>query len=346
MKKVMVFLGVGMLLAAAYWFVLPRVRAPFHQMTREAATHWDGLKRAARTALKGNQTEMGQVPDSQGADGRHWVESLTGMPFVWVPGGCFRMGSDEGEKGRARDEGPPHDVCLDGFWMGRREVTQGEFRRFVEASGYVTDAEREGFSWVYTGAWERRGGYSWRRPGFFQDDTHPVVHVSLNDALAMANWLSEKTGGSFGVPTEAQWEYACRAGRLEARFWGEEPDEACRYANAADAAAAEDFPSWTVHRCSDGIVFTAPAGSFEPNGFGLQDMLGNVWEWCADSYDPQAYRKHSPKNPVILDSSNTSRVIRGGSWYSRPEHVRCAKRDALTRPDRRSQDLGFRLIRR
>lgn len=345
MKKFVVLLLVGVLVGATLGFVLPGSRALFQKLTDEATTQWDAVKRAGRKALKGEQAESGKASVPEGTDGRQWVEPLTGMPFVWVPGGCFRMGSDEGEKGRERDEGPLHDVCIDGFWMGRREVTQGEFRRFVEASGYVTDAEREGFSWIYTGAWEKRGGYSWRRPGFFQDESHPVVHVSLNDARAMAQWLGEKTGGSFGLPTEAQWEYACRAGRLDARFWGEDPQEACRWANAADATAAKDFPSWTVHGCSDGYVFTAPVGSFGPNGFGLQDMLGNVWEWCADGYDPQAYRKHASKNPAVVDPSQATRVIRGGSWYSRPEHVRCAKRDALTRPDRRSQDLGFRLIR-
>lgn len=345
MRKLVVLLLVGVLFATTLWFVMPEVRGLFEGFMDEAGTHWAAVKRAARKALKGTPAEKGAVSGPEGAGGRLWVEPLTGMPFVWVPPGCFRMGSDVGEKGHDRDEGPLHDVCVDGFWMGRREVTRGEFRRFVEASGYVSDAEREGFSWVYTGAWEKRGGYSWRRPGFFQDDTHPVVHVSLNDALAMARWLGEKGGGSFGVPSEAQWEYACRAGRLEARFWGEDPTEACRYANGADASAAGQFPSWTVHACSDGHVFTAPAGSFQPNAFGLHDMLGNVWEWCADSYDPQGYRKHAPKNPVLVDASQTARVIRGGSWYSQPDHVRCAKRDALSRPDRRSQDLGFRLIR-
>jgi len=344
-RNLVVLLLVGILFAATLWSVLPGVRAPLEDWRQKAAIHWKAAKRAARTVVSGGEAEKGRETVPEGVEGRQWVEPLTGMPFVWVPGGCFPMGSHEGEKGRDRDEGPVHQVCVDGFWMGQREVTRGEFRRFVEATGYVTDGEREGFSWVYTGVWEKRAGYSWRRPGFFQDDTHPVVHVSFNDALAMARWLGKKGGGSFSMPTEAQWEYACRAGRLEARFWGEGPDEACRYANGADLTAAKDFPSWTVHGCSDGFVFTAPGGSFEPNRFRLHDMLGNVWEWCADTYDAQGYRKHGPKNPTIVDPSQTARVIRGGSWYSRPEHLRCAKRDGLSRPDRRSQDLGFRLIR-
>ncbi len=327
------------------WRLWPGFSVPLKGFVQKILLEWSPVKKAV---LQGNPTAFSGKMETavpSGEKGRFWVEPVTGMTFVWIPEGCFRMGSEEAEQGRDRDEGPSHEVCLDGFWIGQREVTREEFRRFVEASGYVTDAEREGYSWVYTGSWEKRGGYSWRRPGFYQDEAHPVVHVSFQDALAMAKWLGEKTQDSFGLPTEAQWEYACRSGRMEARFWGEAPHEACSYANVADRTAAKDFPSWTVHGCSDGFVFTAPTASYQPNAYGLYDMLGNVWEWCADGYDQNAYRKHGPKNPAMLDSNVTARVIRGGSWYSRPEHVRCAKRDALSRPDRRSQDLGFRLIR-
>ncbi|SMC21983.1 Formylglycine-generating enzyme, required for sulfatase activity, contains SUMF1/FGE domain [Desulfacinum hydrothermale DSM 13146] len=287
-------------------------------------------------------------PPSRGtetASAQVWKEPITGMRFVWIPGGCFPMGSDPGEDGRDRDEGPKHQVCVDGFWMGRSEVTRGQFRTFVEKTGYVTDAERQGYSWVYDGKWEKKPGYSWRRPGFAQTDDHPVVHVSLNDAQAMAHWLTQHSKGTFRLPTEAEWEYACRAGTLGARFWGEDPAAACDFANVADKTARKKFPAWRIHPCSDGFVFTAPVATFRPNGFGLYDMLGNVWEWCADVYDPQAYRNHSEKNPVV-EKGGTARVVRGGSWYSQPQYVRSAGRDQLSRPDRRSQDQGFRLIRR
>ncbi|MGQ9669694.1 MAG: formylglycine-generating enzyme family protein [Desulfosoma sp.] len=331
-------------LVVAWWF-WPKAPDLLRNSALRFMAEGAAIKKAVSTAAKRLFSEERQRPILQGQDGQEWVEPITGMTFVWIPGGCFRMGSEASEQGRDRDEGPSHEVCLDGFWMGQKEVTRGEFRRFVEDAGYVTEAEKEGFSWVYTGTWEKRGGYSWRRPGFYQDDTHPVVHVSYNDALAMAKWLGEKAQASIGLPTEAQWEYACRSGRLAARYWGDDAHEACAYANAADRTAAKDFPSWTVHDCYDGFVFTAPAGTYRPNAYRLQDMLGNVWEWCADGYDPQAYRRHGPKNPAVLDAGVTARVIRGGSWYSRPDHVRCAKRDALSRPDRRSQDLGIRLIR-
>ncbi|ROR03328.1 formylglycine-generating enzyme family protein [Desulfosoma caldarium] len=331
-------------LATAWWF-WPKMPPPLKDGARQLMAQGAAVKETVNTAVRGIFAQGQKQPVLQGQDGQLWVEPITGMRFVWIPGGCFRMGSEASEQGRSRDEGPIHEVCLDGFWMGQREVTRGEFRRFVEDSGYVTDAEREGFSWVYTGRWEKRGGYSWRRPGFYQDETHPVVHVSFNDASAMAKWLGEKAQAAIGLPTEAQWEYACRSGRLEARHWGDDPKEACAYANVADRTAAKDFPSWTVHECFDGFVFTAPVGTYRPNAYGLHDMLGNVWEWCADGYDPQAYRKHGSKNPAVLGPAVTARVIRGGSWYSRPDDARCAKRDALSRPDRRSQDLGFRLVR-
>lgn len=345
MKKALVVFLITVLLGSAAWWFRPGRAPSFEDVAQKAVNKWGAVKRAAWKTAKGPSGEKNLSSLPEGEDGQQWVEPTTGMPFVWVPGGCFPMGSEETEQGRDRDEGPLHEVCVDGFWMGQREVTRGEFRRFVEAAGYVTDAEREGFSWVYTGTWEKRGGYSWRRPGFHQDDTHPVVHVSLNDALAMAKWMGEQVGASFGLPTEAQWEYTCRAGRLEPRFWGGDSQEACSYANVADMTAAKEFPSWVVHGCADGYVFTAPVGTFQPNGFRVHDMLGNVWEWCTDAYDPLGYRKHGVKNPVLSDPPQGARVIRGGSWYSRPDHVRCAKRDALSRPDRRSQDLGFRLIR-
>ncbi len=272
-----------------------------------------------------------------------WVEPQTGMEFVRIPGGCFRMGSPAGEAGRDPDEGPVRRVCLSGFWMGRYEVTRGQFRLFVERSGYVSEAERQGYSWVYTGKWERKPGHSWRRAGFFQDRSHPVVNVSFNDALAMARWLSKKDGRRFNLPSEAQWEYACRAGTVASRFWGDRPDEACAYANVADLSAAKKFPAWTVHDCDDGFVFTAPVGHYRPNAFGLYDMLGNVWEWCRDLYDSRAYMRAPTKDPVITRGGR-GRVVRGGSWYSRPRFVRCAGRDQLSRSDRRSQDQGFRLV--
>ncbi len=254
------------------------------------------------------------------------------------------MGSPLDEKGRDTDEGPTHEVCVHGFWIGITEVTVGQFEKFVLESRYKTEAEREGFSWIYTGAWEKREGYNWRNAGFPQTKDSPVVNVSWNDAKVMAKWLSDKTGMTFRLPTEAEWEYACRAGTSNSRFWGDNPNKACEYANVADKIAKERFPAWKVHGCSDGYVFTAPVGHFRPNPFGLFDMLGNVWEWCEDNYEVQAYHEHKKWDPVVRNKGITDLVIRGGSWYSRPRYIRSASRDHLHDSHRRGNDVGFRLV--
>ncbi len=294
----------------------------------------------------GTGTSGAQGRVSEGDPGAMtWEEPLTSMEFVRVSAGCFMMGSPKGEQGRGEDEGAVREVCVDGFWMGVKEVSRGEFAQFVAATGYKTDAERQGFSWVYTGEWSSRAGFHWADTGFEQSDTHPVVHVSWNDARAMARWLSEKSDGNYRLPTEAEWEYACRAGSAASRFWGDDPDMGCDYANAADLTAQERFPAWVVAQCDDGFVFTAPTGHFKANAFRMHDMLGNVWEWVHDHYQQDAYKTLSSTNP-INQSHRAERTARGGSWNNRPDAVRCARRDALQAPDRRSEDLGFRLIRK
>lgn len=289
----------------------------------------------------------GGTQETTNADGLEtfkWEEPLTSMEFVWVPAGCFMMGSPKDEPGRGEDEGPVREVCVDGFWMGAREVSRKEFARFVAAASYKTDAERQGFSWVYAGDWSPRPGFYWANAGFAQADDHPVVHVSWNDATAMARWLSEKSEGEYRLPTEAEWEYACRAGNTAPRFWGEDPDKGCDHTNAADLTAQERFPAWMVAQCEDGFVFTAPTGRFATNAFHLHDMLGNVWEWVQDNYHKDAYKTLPSTNPWYR-SHGSERTARGGSWNNRPDAVRCAGRDSLQAPDRRSDDLGFRLIR-
>lgn len=276
--------------------------------------------------------------------GESWKEPLTGIEFVWLPPACFQLGTPPSEAGREADEGPEHESCVDSFWLGKTEVTVGQFKVFVNKTGYITDAEREGFSWVYNGEWVKKAGYTWQKAGFPQNDNHPVVNVSLNDARAMAKWLTEQSGLAFRLPTEAEWEYACRAGTSTIRFWGNDPKEACMYANVADLDARSKFPAWIVHDCSDGYIFTSPAGDYQPNAFDLYDMLGNVWEWCEEVYNPRAYR-YSGRNNSLHTDGDMSRVIRGASWYSRPEYDRCGNRDYVYSPSRRGTDLGFRLVR-
>jgi formylglycine-generating enzyme required for sulfatase activity len=301
-----------------------------------ACTVTPAAKKTAQSGVKNKAPQPGEV----------WTEPVTGMEFVWVPGGSFMMGSPVGEKDRDDDEGPVHQVQLDGFWLGKHEVTRGQFGMFVEATGYKTEADKEGGAWGYKGGkWDYHQGLNWRQAGFAQDDSHPVVCVSWNDARDMAAWLSERGNGKFQLPTEAQWEYACRGGTTTSRFWGENPDEACKYANVADQALQESITDWShkIHNCNDGYIYTAPAGSFRPNPFGLYDMLGNVWEWCADLYSKDDYSKHQRLTAISMDAG-AHRIIRGGGWNSYPRRGRCAHRNNDD-ASRRHQFLGFRLSR-
>jgi formylglycine-generating enzyme required for sulfatase activity len=261
-----------------------------------------------------------------------WTEPKTDMEFVWVPKGSYMMGQTESEKQYlikeageenykeyCTDEVPRHEVCLDGFWMAKYEVTNKQYRKYK-----LTHNSKD-----YKG--ENLNG-----------DEQPVVYVSWDDAKDFAKWLSQQSGQEFSLPTEAQWEYAARAGTETIRFWGDNPDEACKYANVYDKAAKDKFNfEWACHNCNNGYTVTSPVGSFLPNNFGLYDMLGNVWEWCEDVYDSDAYNKHERNNPVIT-TGGTGRVIRGGSWINFPRGVRAAYRFRWS-PDDRGYDLGFRL---
>lgn len=252
-----------------------------------------------------------------------WLEPVTGMEFVWVPDGCFEMGSPADEAGRDSDEGLVHEVCVDGFWMGRTEVTNAQYRRFR------SDHNSRSYN-----------GQS------LSGDDQPVVNVSWHDAKDFAEWLTQQSTGlySFRLSSEAEWEYACRAGTVTARFWGDNADEACQYANVHDRTSQRiNKFEWQYHDCYDGYAVTAPVGSFRPNGFGLYDMLGNVWEWCEDSYAEDAYSRHQRNNPINTGSGSIF-VNRGGSWSDVPRAVRCAIRDRLD-PEFKNSYVGFRVVR-
>jgi formylglycine-generating enzyme required for sulfatase activity len=245
-----------------------------------------------------------------------WTDPVTGMEFVSVPAVCYQMGSNSGSS----DEKPVHEVCLDGFWMAKHEVTNRQYRMFK--SGH-SSKDYKGVT--------------------LNKDDQPVVYVAWNEAKAFIRWLNRKTGQEFALPTEAQWEYAARAGTRTIRYWGDNPDDACRYANVHDHTSKNKFSNftWEKHNCNDGYAGTAPVGSFIPNDFGLYDMLGNVWEWCEDVYDKNAYSKYSRNNSVITSGGN-SRVDRGGSWSNSPRCVRAAYRSRGT-AGYRGNNLGFRL---
>ncbi|MDT8423034.1 MAG: SUMF1/EgtB/PvdO family nonheme iron enzyme, partial [Desulfuromonadales bacterium] len=189
--------------------------------------------------IKEFRTSREKMSRSGGSGSGSWTESLTGMAFVRVPGGCFQMGSPSSEKDRDSNEGPVHEVCVDDFSMGKFEVTNAQYRKYK--SGH-TSKDYKGNS--------------------LNGDDQPAVYVSWEDATEYAKWLSRQTGKSFRLPTEAEWEYAARAGTRTARWWGESPDQACRNANVADQSAKRKWSNWTVHNCDDGYAVTAPVGRF------------------------------------------------------------------------------------
>ncbi len=265
------------------------------------------------------------------------------MKLVRVPAGEFLMGSPEAEAGRQSYEGPQHRVRITKpFYMCATEVTVGQFQAFVSDSGYTTEAERGISGYARTGGgWEKRADLSWRKPGFAQDASHPVVFVSWNDAVAFCGWLSYRARTEVRLPTEAQWEYACRAGSQGRFWWGESETAAGKYANLADRTAKRRWPDWAIFDTEDGYDRTAPAGHFEPNGFGLYDMQGNVEELCDDWYG-EGYYAQSPLDDPRGPASGSDRVSRGGSWWNYPPECRAATRGAAD-PAGRCDSLGFRV---
>jgi len=266
------------------------------------------------------------------------VVKLTPPDMVLIPAGSFLMGSDDGEA----NEKPVHEVYVDAFYMDKYEVTVAQFKKFVEATGHKTDAEKEGSSYAWTGKkWEEKKGVNWRHDAEGKsigsnNMNHPVIHVSWNDAKAYAQWAGKR------LPTEAEWEYAARSGSKGYKYsWGNENPVGKKGGNIADEAAKRSL-GWTNtwEGYDDGFVFTAPVGSFDPNEFGLYDMTGNVWEWSEDWFDENYYSKSPKQNPKGPDSG-TSRVLRGGSWDGGPRSVRCADR-GNDEPADRDVNVGFR----
>ena len=259
--------------------------------------------------------------------------------MVVVPVGSFLMGSPESEAGRWDDgrEGPVHPVTIGHrLAVGVNEVTRGEFARFVSATGRSMG---DGCRTSESGVWKERSGRHWKSPGFSQTDAHPVVCVSWNDAQAYMRWLSGRTGEEYRLLSEAEWEYVARAGTETARYWGASESGQCRYANGADAST--DF-DWRTG-CNDGHASTAPVGRYEANGYGLHDVLGNVWEWVEDCWN-DSYAG-APRDGSAWTSGVCSvRVLRGGSWYLPPKYLRSALRYGDT-TGHRDDDLGFRVAR-
>ena len=242
--------------------------------------------------------------------------------MVVVPAGSYRMGSPSEEEGRHADEGPVHEVTFDApFAVGRYEVTFVEWDACARAGGCLRG---EGVAEDYG-------------MGRGRD---PVVSVSWNDAKAYVEWLSKKTEKAYRLPSESEWEYAARAGTTTPWYWDEGQSGQCQHANGADASVRGPRRA----RCYDGYPKAAPVGSFSANGWGLHDMLGNVWEWTQDCWN-DSYAGAPADGRAWENGDCARRVLRGGSWFSAPWDLRAANRFKRTSDLRAHIMIGFRVAR-
>jgi formylglycine-generating enzyme required for sulfatase activity len=273
-----------------------------------------------------------------------------GLRLVRLDAGSFLMGSPDSDPDADSDEKPRHKVTLrQGFSIGKYPVTVGQFRRFAEDEGYRSEAEKDGrggsgFNPATRRLDGRKPGYTWKTPGWKQTDEHPVVNVSWADAVAFCRWLSRKERRNYALPTEAEWEYACRAGTTTRYYSGDEPSSLRGVANLADRAMGaaiqfENPKAWTLVPWDDGFPFTSPVGKFRPNAWGLHDMHGNVWQWCWDR--KRTYDKADQEDPQ--GGKTGLRVLRGGSWGSHARLCRSAYRIG-DGEDLRLRHVGFRVV--
>jgi formylglycine-generating enzyme required for sulfatase activity len=283
------------------------------------------------------------------------VFNSIGMTLMKIESGSFMMGSPQNETGRDASETQHRVTLTKPFFMDSTHVTIGQWKAFMSDTGYVTEADKQGWGMAWTGQkWERVNGANWRNPGFPQQDDHPVVDVSWNDAMAFCNWLSHKEGKHYRLPTESEFEYCARAGTQTIYPWGDNPDDGKGWANLADQTFVSKHPGASGFNWTDGYEFTAPVGSFKANAWGLYDMTGNAWQWCSDWYGkyPQGdvTDPHGPsqQDAPVFKAPETNlvgpdRVMRGGSWHSSIVHARSANRDHAP-PDLRNCIKGFRVV--
>jgi formylglycine-generating enzyme required for sulfatase activity len=274
--------------------------------------------------------------------------------MVVLPPGEFVMGSTEGGSSRYRNYSiPTHEVAIaKPFAVGRTEITRGQYGMFMRESGHTMGKT---FCWYWNERKMQSENYdsevNWLNPGHVQQDDHPVVCVDWHDAKAYAAWLEKKTGKRYRLLTEAEWEYAARAGTATPRPWGDDASQACRFANVLDATAGKAVGGATgkvgsrreLHDCDDGFSYTAPVGRFQPNSFGLYDMIGNVSEWTEDCWN-FSFKGAPVDGSAWLGGDCTLRAVRGGNWFSQPEYARSASRNR-DGVDARDQLRGFRIAR-
>ena len=310
--------------------------------------------REKRDALRKQGTAEGAIvlgPFGHGVEAENLLTNTLGMKLTLIPNGEFQMGSTDADIDAVKkmnpffkisqfmDELPQHEVRItQPFYLGVHEVTKGQFAAFVKAQNYQTEAESDGLGgFGFDGEkFELRPEYTWRNPGFTQTDDHPVVNVDWNDAVAFCEWLSLKEGKTYQLPTEAQWEYACRAGTTTPFHFGSVND-------GEKANINGDYPYGTETR-GPNLKGTSTVGSYAGNAFGLYDMHGNAFEWCQDRSDFKAYASRIGVTIDPLITGTTGRILRGGSWNEAGIHCRSANRIWFI-PRYRSSCLGFRVLR-
>jgi formylglycine-generating enzyme required for sulfatase activity len=271
------------------------------------------------------------------------------VEFVKIPKGEFLMGSPTDDQNASVFEQPQHKVLFTKeLWVAKYPITKGQFAAFVKSAKYETEAERDkeggwGFDSVAGKLEGRKPKYNWKETGWETTDRHPVVNVSWNDADEYCKWASKESKKAIRVLNESEYEYANRAGSKTQYFTGDELESLKDYANNCDVAAKAKFPDWPCAKFNDGYAFTSPVGRFNPNGFGLHDMTGNVWSWCGDWFKSDLYKRGDVKDPKANeDGEQKSRVLRGGSWGINPWGCRSACRDGFS-PSSRSFNFGFRV---
>ncbi|MCA9138167.1 MAG: formylglycine-generating enzyme family protein [Planctomycetales bacterium] len=319
------------------------------------------------------------------------ASGAAGIKFVRVPAGEFVRGFDTSNR-RDHDffiihqysnrqdfknETPSHRVAISKpFDIAVTEVTVGQFRAFVDATNYVTEAESDGGAFGffadqkdYVDRFRKSVDITWKSPGFQQTDEHPVVAVTWNDAQEFCRWLSKQDHEQYRLPSEAEWEYACRANQSTWYSWGEDPDEAYSHANVADGALEAAHPNTTRFQRAvkltadegDGVVYTSKTAKYHPNPWGLYDMHGNVWEWCQDRWSADLYERYFDdvprqkrsevviRDPLFIDETEQHaygdwRCIRGGGWTCAPAAVRSSIRTYSEASDA-TVYTGFRVVR-
>ncbi len=288
----------------------------------------EARKAAAAAKAKAARKTVKRTPKVRRADarglppGNTFRDCSTCPEMVVIPPGSYMMGSNPGQDGAAKDEGPPRNVSIPKkFAVSRNEITFDDWDACVKVRRCNHRPADEG----------------WGR------SSRPVINVTWRDALQYAEWLSQSTGVRYRLLSEAEWEYVARAGQSGSRNWQGEGN-ACQYASVYDKVgeSANTF-KWKAHSCSDGFPQSAPVGNFLANGFGLYDMLGNVWEWTADCWNPSY--AGAPANGAARNGGDCSqRVVRGGSWGDKPQDVRFSDRFPVQARIRTS-NIGFRVAR-